>query len=102
MKTKSLFLALSLPFAAGLSLAACDDDGGKNVCEQAGDIIVDDCGFDAGDGDGDGDSSCEGENEAIAQCVVDYPDQVCASIDDPLDTDAYADYADCVAAASGS
>ena len=95
MKTKSLFLALSLPFAAGLSLAACDDDGGKNVCEQAGDILIDDCGLEpAGDGDGDGD--CSGDAEAASQCVVDYPDQACAAIDDPLNTDAYADYAECL------
>lgn len=100
---KSLFLALSLPFAAGLALAACDDADDKDVCEQAADVVS---GCDLPEGEDTGDDGgdppeCAGDVEAASQCVVDYPDQACAFYEDLVDLmqdnpDDYAEFADCI------
>ncbi len=105
MKIK-MFLGTFLAFGLGLTLAACDEDdgGGKDVCQQAADVIIDDCGVepDGGDGgDGGENAACEGQTEASAQCVLDHPDEVCAFFADPTDTTAYENYAACVADATG-
>lgn len=104
MKIK-MFLATFLAFGFGLTLAACDEDdgGSKSVCDEAADIIIDDCGVepDGGDGGDGGDAACEGDAEASAQCVVDYPSEVCAFFADPTDTAAYENYANCVAEVTG-
>lgn len=91
-----ILLSCVTAFGLGLALSACDD-AGKDVCEQAADIITDDCGIEGEGGGGDGESAaCEGAAEAAAQCIVDYPEETCAFFEDPV---ANADnaYAQCAA-----
>lgn len=84
------------------SLAGCGDDGegSKSVCEQAGDVLVNECGFEQGDGGDGGGAACEGVAAATSQCAVDFPDEACeafANITDPMFSNSYTE---CVVAAS--
>lgn len=98
-------LALSSTLAiAGLVTFGCDDDGGgsKSVCEQAGDVLINDYGFEADDGGGES-AACEGDAAATAQCIVDFPSETCdafdpANLTDPMFSNGYTE---CVAAIAG-
>ncbi len=93
-----------------LTLPACDDDGGgggaKDVCEQSGEVLIQDCGLEPDDGGGSGGqaAACEGDAAAGAQCIVDNPDEACAFFDalatDPTNLPDNA-YTQCVAMISG-
>lgn len=86
MKKSILHFLLSASASALLlSLPACDDDdgggGSKDVCEQAGDVLTQDCNLESQGGSGGQAAACEGEAAAGAQCIVDNPDEACAFLE---------------------
>lgn len=110
MKKNILHFILSASASALLlTLPACDDgDGGggaKDVCEQSGDVLVQDCMLESESGGSGGQAAaCEGDAAAGAQCIVDNPDDACAFFDavatDPTNIPDNA-YTQCVAMIGG-
>lgn len=103
MKFKSLHTLCVSAFLC-LSVTACDDDedeAGGNVCEQAADVLVNDCNFEVDGGSGgEEEPACEGDVAATAQCIVDHPAETCEAFEDltePVDNA----YTDCVLAIGG-
>lgn len=96
--TRQSILALLLCSLATVAACGEDDEGTKSVCEQAGEVLVNDCGFDAGGG-GEG-AACEGVAEATAQCAVDFPAEACEAFDNLTDPGFSNAYTECVATAS--
>lgn len=96
-----LLLALSLLGSLAALGSGCgdDDDGGgasKSVCEEAGEILVSDCGFEAGGDGGGGGAACEGESEASSRCVVDFPTETCEALENITDPAFSNAYTECV------
>ncbi len=102
--TSILRLALSSSLALFcLAATGCDDDesGSKTVCEQAGDVLVNDCGFEEEGGSGGQTAACEGDVAAAAQCIVDNPAETCEAFENLLDPEFSNSYTECATAAAG-
>lgn len=80
--------------AMGLGFAAC----GGDVCDDAADLLVDECGLPepSGDAEEGEEAACEGEAEAAAQCAVDNSAAFCETVTDPTNVSADNAYLQCI------
>jgi len=88
MKKISLLLAC----ITALSLVACSDsDEGENKCDKAAAVVKDCPNWEEDDS---ADMACSGASAAMAQCILDYPDEACKDEGPQLK-----EYNDCMAKA---
>lgn len=105
---KKLTLTLAAAFSLGLvTSSACDDDGGANACERAGQRMADkyeECGFELEDGGEGGEAAeCTDEvaqqSECMATCMENTTCEVINLDYDFADPPQEAtDYGECIAA----